>query len=83
MAQRRTTLYAAFFGKGVPAIGVWDFNRRRLETLCFDRRANGESAADERIVRCTIDHYLRVLSAHNIPAPHELTSGRCCRLVSP
>lgn len=65
----RMTVYAAFFGADVPAINVYDFDRRRLETLVGDRRANGEAHEDERIVRCTVDFYRRKLQEHGLPIP--------------
>lgn len=67
--KARMTVYAAFFGEGTPAINVYDFDRKRLEVLLSDRRANGEAHEDERIVRCTVDFYRRKLQEHGFPVP--------------
>lgn len=65
---KRTTLYAAFTGDGTPALGVWDWNRKRLETLISDRTANGEAFAGEHAVRITVSFYNAIITRFGWPA---------------
>lgn len=65
--RRRTTLYAAVMPTGEPVLGVYDFDRNRLDTLLADRRANGEAFEGERRVQITIAHYNRLLGASGWP----------------
>jgi len=58
---KRTTLYAAFNERGVPCINVWDFDRKRLETMVSDRVANGEAFPGEHIVQITVAKYSQML----------------------
>lgn len=66
--RKRTTLYAAFTGSGEPALGVWDWNRKRLETMISDRAANGEAFAGEHAVRVTVSFYNSIITRHGWPA---------------
>lgn len=67
--SKRVTLYAAFFGEDCPAINVYGFDRKRLETLVSDRIANGEAHPSERVVRCTLAFYRSKLEKHGLPVP--------------
>jgi hypothetical protein len=73
----RTTLFAAFANDGTPAINVWDFNRRRLETLVSDRRSNGDALPGEHVQHCTIAFYRRTLAARGLPVPTTLYVSGC------
>ena len=77
MTRRRTTLYAAFTGKGVPVINVYSWDAKALDVMLADRLANGDAFPDEHRVRCTIEFYRRQLEFHGFPVPREFwpTSG--------
>lgn len=64
--SRRTTLYAAFSGS-VPMLNVYDFNKKRLEMLMSDRKANGDAFPDEHLVRITVEYYNGILRKHGFP----------------
>lgn len=62
MPRKRTTIYAAFSGSGVPVQNAWDFSKPKLEMLVSDRIANGEAFPGEHVVRVTIEFYNRKLT---------------------
>lgn len=66
--MKRYTLYAAFTGAGSPVFGVYDWNKKRLETWLADRKANGEAFDSEHIVRITVACYNRIVSVRGWPA---------------
>jgi len=72
----RTTLYAAFSDLGVPAINVWDFDRKRLETLVSDRHANGQALPGEPVVRCTVEFYRRAYESRGWRVPDALAATK-------
>lgn len=65
--RRRTTLYAAFAATGEPALGVWDFDSKKLDTLMSDRKANGEALPGEHKVRIYVRMYNDILAKHGWP----------------
>jgi len=72
MPRRRTTVYAAFAGTGVPVINVWGFDRKGLEGRVADRISNGDAFDGEHVVHCYISFYLARLAEHGYPQPAEL-----------
>ncbi len=71
MTRKRTTLYAAFNGAGMLVINVWHYDRKRLELLIADRKANGDAFWGEHPVRIYVAHYNRLLAAMGLPPVRE------------
>lgn len=67
MAKWRRTLYAAFSDVGVPAINVWDFDKKRAAVLVSDRIANGHALPGEHVVQITVELYNRMMTERGWP----------------
>jgi|SRR5688572_2450644 len=73
MPQRqRTNVYAAFTPSGEPILGVFNYNRTKLEALLSERQANGQALPGEHIVACTIAFYRSKLEQSRLPIPDAL-----------
>lgn len=68
----RRTLYAGFMGDGTPVIGLWGWDKKKIELFASDRVANGEAFPGEHIVRCTVEFYDRKLIEHRLPPRTEV-----------
>lgn len=61
-------IFAAIHGAGVPSINVYGVNREAVELIMSDRRANGESAPEERLEEfCCLHAYNARLREHRLP----------------
>jgi hypothetical protein len=61
-------VHAAFTGDNEPALGVYDFDPKRLDVMISDRKANGEAFDGEHRVRLTLNDYNRIIANYGWPA---------------
>jgi hypothetical protein len=66
----KNRIYAAFDHDGLPAYGVWGFDRESVETFCSDRTANGEALPGEHVRAMKIDEYSKRLTSSGFPGLH-------------